>query len=199
MTNLQEIWKEIPYLKGRYEASTFGRIRNLRTGHILRTPVNYKSDGVGYNRFTTIQNNILSYHYVQRVVMDTFKPIKDSWRFTVDHNDFNRQNNRLDNLSWKTQLENNQHSRSNGRYISANKKHSEWLKEASKNGSNPLVNYNTGKFGELSNSAKLTNDDVVKIRELRSSGKTCTEIGKIFGVCHQSISNICLKKSWNRV
>ena len=32
--NMEEIWKEISDLHGRYEVSTFGRIRNTITKHI---------------------------------------------------------------------------------------------------------------------------------------------------------------------
>lgn len=191
-----EIWKEIPYLKGRYECSDFGRIRNMRTGHILKTPVNYKTAGIGYNRFTTIINNLLSYHYVQRVVMETFKPVKNSHLLTVNHIDFNRQNNYLENLEWCTMSENIQHSHDHGRHDEANKKQSFRMKQRIKDGKNWLVNYNTGKRGEAAISAKLKDADIPIIRVKRESGQSCWSIAKEYGVTHQTISNITLGKSW---
>jgi hypothetical protein len=199
MQSTQEIWKDIPGLENRYEVSITGKVRNKRTGHVLKTPVNYKSTGVGYNRFTTISQNVLRYHYVQRVVMEAFCPHPDSHNLTVNHKDFNRQNNHLDNLEWCTMSENIQYSHDNGRHDEARKLSSIRMKRMVAEGKNWLVNYNTGKKGERALGSKLKDSDIPKIRLMRKEGHSCNSIAKMFGVCHQSISNITLGKSWSHV
>jgi hypothetical protein len=49
--------------------------------------------------------------------------------------------------------------------------------------------------GESSGQAKLTSDDVFKIRELVKF-KTQKEVGKIFGISNQQVSGIVRRKYW---
>lgn len=46
---------------------------------------------------------------------------------------------------------------------------------------------------------KLTDDDVREIRRLRATGLTQTQVGNMFGVCFQAISNIDRRKSFAEV
>lgn len=50
--------------------------------------------------------------------------------------------------------------------------------------------------GEKNNHAKLTEDDVRKIRELLASGKSARSIAPIFGVRHAAILTIKDRKNW---
>lgn len=53
--------------------------------------------------------------------------------------------------------------------------------------------------GERNNHAKLTNYDVRRIREMWSSGKSQTEIAKIFDVTCSTINQIVNGKTWTHV
>jgi hypothetical protein len=50
--------------------------------------------------------------------------------------------------------------------------------------------------GEKSSSAKLTNQQVIEIRQLISSGVSLSEIGRRFGVWPQTILNIKIERTW---
>jgi hypothetical protein len=52
--------------------------------------------------------------------------------------------------------------------------------------------------GESSGQAKLTSDDVFKIRELVKF-KTQKEVGKIFGVSQNQVSRIASRKTWEHL
>lgn len=49
--------------------------------------------------------------------------------------------------------------------------------------------------GELNPRAKLTQADVVRVREMRASGSTYSEIGKRFGVTRATAFDVC-QRSW---
>ena len=54
--------------------------------------------------------------------------------------------------------------------------------------------------GENSGMAKLTNEKVIKIRELYAKkSMTVRAIGKMFGVSHSSIVNICKRRLWTHI
>lgn len=58
---------------------------------------------------------------------------------------------------------------------------------------------NTKARGEANRHAKLSIDDVRKIRELLTSGGSCTVIAKEFGVQKSCISKIAVGRSWSHV
>jgi len=53
--------------------------------------------------------------------------------------------------------------------------------------------------GERNPRARLTESDVVKIRQLIAKGRTNVEIARQFGVAHSMISRIRRGRSWQRV
>nr|WP_033609299.1 NUMOD4 domain-containing protein [Lactiplantibacillus paraplantarum] len=86
-----EIWRTSPY-EG-YSASTLGRIRNDRTGRILK-PGKTK---LGYLIVTVGGQS----RYTHQIIMDTFMRISESEREVlsdIDHINSNRSDNRLSNL-----------------------------------------------------------------------------------------------------
>jgi|LGVF01.2.fsa_nt_gb hypothetical protein len=124
---MKEIWKGIKDYKF-HEVSNLGRIRSLdkvlviwnhtkkgfskqhRKGKIL---INQKSNR-GYNIITLCQNNTYKTFSIHRLVALAFIPNPLN-KATVNHKDFNQQNNTVDNLEWCTQKENIQHAFDNGR------------------------------------------------------------------------------------
>lgn len=97
-----EDWKVIPGY-GNYEVSSFGKVRNKKTGRILKPHgkggylhVGLSSSGKGKSTS------------VHRLVALTFLENADN-KAHVNHKDKNRSNNNINNLEWCTPLENNVH------------------------------------------------------------------------------------------
>lgn len=53
--------------------------------------------------------------------------------------------------------------------------------------------------GEASKNAKLTTDDIHKIRQFHAEGKSHKQIAKMFGICFQEISKIVRGERWAHI
>lgn len=90
---MEELWKKIDDGNDSvYEVSTDGRVRNSKTGRILRGRLN-RNDG--YYRVNLRGKD----EYIHRLVLKTFVP-NDNCRKYIRHIDRNKQNNSLSNLEW---------------------------------------------------------------------------------------------------
>ncbi|MBR6375111.1 MAG: NUMOD4 motif-containing HNH endonuclease [Alloprevotella sp.] len=99
-----EIWHkcEVPYT--RYEVSNLGRVRNARTGRVLRPWDN----GRGYLQvYLWYKGKIVQ--YVHNLVATAFV---EGWRegLQVNHKNGVKTDNRAENLEWVTSSENRQHA-----------------------------------------------------------------------------------------
>ena len=112
VTNLEwfyeeEEWRTIKdfsdKIRPNYSVSNYGRIRNDTTGKIIK-PLNrngYCSVGIMKNGF---QINI------HRLVAFAFYGFPNDSKYVVNHIDTNRKNNKLKNLEWVSQYQNNEHA-----------------------------------------------------------------------------------------
>jgi hypothetical protein len=105
-----EIWKEIPLEltnnKNGYFISSYARFKNAK-GHII---INYKYSS-GYKRLNIERKAFL----LHRLVAITFIPNLEN-KEQVNHIDGNKLNNRLENLEWVTNKENQIHKVKLGLY-----------------------------------------------------------------------------------
>jgi hypothetical protein len=146
--NDMETWVDVGIAKGRYKVSSYGRVMGLK-GQIL---VPHK-DKDGYMRLhIRAEKGIKKFVGVHRLVAMNFIPNPQDKK-EVNHIDFNRSNNYIDNLEWVTRKENAVHSRE--RY---------------------------GVRGEDNSRAKVTNKQALRMRELRKHGLLYREIAKIYNL-----------------
>lgn len=104
---MTEVWKECPSLEG-YEVSNFGKVRNAKTGHILKT--NYQRT----SRYETVTVGTKKIHCdIHRLVAAAFIDNPEH-KTQVNHIDGDKSNNRADNLEWCTGSENMKHAFCNG-------------------------------------------------------------------------------------
>lgn len=96
-----EIWKKKIFNKKQIEISNMGRVR-LSSGKIT---YGSKMEN-GYNIVNISGKSI----FVHRLVLSSFCKVVNWENYTINHKDYNKTNNNLDNLEWMTQKENNQHS-----------------------------------------------------------------------------------------
>ncbi len=103
-----EEWRLVEGYGSNYEASTYGKIRNVWTGRELKLQKNY----LGYlitRLYDSKKGKTVS---VSRTIASTFLVKKDG--LEVNHKDGNKENNRLDNLEYVTRGYNIKHAFTNG-------------------------------------------------------------------------------------
>lgn len=89
-----EKWKIIEEADN-YEVSSLGRIRNIKTGKI-RKPC---STNFGYAQVGLRINGKTVFRSIHRLVAKAFIPNPNNYA-EVNHKDYDRYNNRVDNLEW---------------------------------------------------------------------------------------------------
>lgn len=111
-TKIEEVWEIIPLpqLKSIYSVSNIGRVRNNRTGRILK----HSYDRRGYDRITFSVSTEDFKFYVHRLVLISFKVPNSDNKSDVNHINGNPSDNRLINLEWATRMENIHHACSIG-------------------------------------------------------------------------------------
>lgn len=122
---MNEIWKSVPGFGGLYEASSEGRIRNVRifgrgkSGPKLNTLWVEKEN---YLRVALRKNKKARHYYVHTVILDTFIGPKPEGCVAC-HNDGDGKNNRIENLRWDTQKNNEADKRKHGTAMLGPKHH----------------------------------------------------------------------------
>jgi len=154
-----ENWKTIAGFED-YSVSDQGRVRNNLTGRTIKPGLN----GVGYNLIGMRTNGKSKIKTLHRLVAENFIPNPDN-KPDVNHKNGVKTDNRLENLEWCTESENNIHAFKTGLFLSS----------------------------------KLTEVQVLEIRELLTRGSTQKKIGDQFGVSISIISKIKLGTRWAHV
>ena len=117
----EEVWKDIPELKGKYQASNLGRIRSVdhyiksnfhnckqvkRKGKIIKQ---FKGN---YYSISINENGKIKRKLVHRLVASAFILNLEN-KPCINHKDGNKFNNNIENLEWCTVQENTKHAYDN--------------------------------------------------------------------------------------
>lgn len=133
-----EIFKEIPGFNGRYQVSSYGKIRSCakqEKWHFLWL----RTDSDGYSEVSLWMKRKVFYKKVHRLVAEAFIPNPEN-KPQVNHCDTNKQNNNVLNLEWATSQEDADHRLKHGLQPIGDK------------------HYAYGKFGANHKSAKIVLD-----------------------------------------
>lgn len=105
---MQEIWKNIEWFKGMYQVSNTWKVRsmNYRNKNIVRE-LSQKTDW-RYMKIDLYSEWFKCTKNVHRLVAEAFL-LKIVGKDEVNHKDFNKTDNRVENLEWCTQEENRNH------------------------------------------------------------------------------------------
>lgn len=172
-------WRTIPDFPD-YEVSSLGGFRRstiCRSGKYAYRPVpyelkTYEQHGGGYRYYTIKRNGRQTKIRIRHAVLEAFGIPKPFPTAQVAHLDGNPNNDRLDNLAWKTAYENSQDKFRHG----------------------------TVTFGEDHPGSKVTVADVIRIRELFATGSyTFAALGRQFGLDGTMIGHIVRRRFWTRV
>ena len=169
MDNLPEIWKPVVGYEGLYSVSSLGRVRSEFAKYKGRIRRQQRSPS-GYLVVGLSGSGKWKCARVHQLVAAAFiGPCPDGC--AVNHNDGNKENNHADNLEYVTPSENQQHAKKLG--------------------------LRTVRVGERNPMAKLTPEDIRKIKALRHA--TLGELAKRFKVSKQTICDIRAGRTWPHI
>ena len=185
-----EEWRAVKDYEGLYEVSSLGRVRSLdrividtngkRKRRFAGVVLKASLANTGYRAVTLNKRGAYRAYLVHTLVAVAFigdAPGKVGVRkdsYQVNHKNLNKLDNRPCNLEWVTKRENLEHARKNGVIPTGN---------------------------DLPHTV-LTPDQVQEIRVLLSDypdGLSFSDIGKMYGVSHGSISHIYHKRTWKHL
>lgn len=111
---LNEEFRDIKGFEGLYQVSNYGRVKSLYgyngQKHYARIKIlKALNNGKDYLSVSLIKNKKLSYSKIHRLVAQAFIP-NDKNYSCINHKDYNRGNNRVENLEWCTLQYNNEYS-----------------------------------------------------------------------------------------
>lgn len=179
MGNQEEIWKDVVGYEGYYQVSNLGNARSLDRIIINKDGVPKITRGMnlklrnrqGYLFIDTYINLRSKTTRVHRLVAEAFIPNSHN-KPHVNHINGIKTDNRVENLEWCTMKENMVHASQIG-----------------------LVSK-----GEKIHSSKLTNEIVIKIRELSCQGMTAPQIEKEIGIIKPcQINAIIRREAWKHI
>lgn len=163
-----QVWEPITGYEN-YSISNRGEVKNSHK-RLLKP---YR-DGKGYMAVALCKNGVPETKLVHRLVAAAFISNPEN-KATVNHINGVKTDNRIENLEWASQSENNKHAYDTG------------LSKAKRNAGN-----NNGR-------AKLTNSDVAEIRELlKNKELKQKDIAIRYGVHPTCIGAIKKGKSWTQ-
>lgn len=108
---MQEIWKAVPGFEGLYEVSDQGRVRNAKK-HVLA--FNKMTNGYLCVHLYANGKHTRSPKTIHRLVARVFLA-KPEHATEVNHKNFDRADNRVENLEWVSAVENVRHTVAAGR------------------------------------------------------------------------------------
>jgi len=130
---MQEIWKDIPEYEGYYQVSNLGRVKSLQRFGVradrIKKPV---IAGKGYLRTKLSINGKYKNILIHQLVAMAFLGHKpNGWKIVIDHIDFDKTNNNVNNLRIVSHYENNnkKHLPSSSKYTGVNwsKNNKRWI------------------------------------------------------------------------
>ncbi len=154
-------------VKDYYAINSEGQIFSDNSG-LMKTGNRDRTDYQIIN-FQLINNRKKTFR-LHRLVLMAFKSVENMETLEVNHIDGDKTNNRLENLEWYSTSKNQQHA------------------------------FNIGlqkpRRGSKSNFSKLSEEDIIRIFELRKQGYTQQKIADEVRCTRSNISYILNKKTW---
>jgi hypothetical protein len=186
---IMEEWKEIPWSNGLYLASNLGNIKRVES-KVKNQPsgkqnVGYRKVGGKILSQKTKKNGYMEVNlyvspqkskmcHVHRAVYFAFNPDADM-SLQINHKNYDKSDNRLENLELVTGSENMLHANLNGRIV-----HKRML-------------------GENSRVSKLNNEKVLEIRRLHSETRAVSKIAEMFSIGKTQVQRIVKRQSWSHI
>jgi hypothetical protein len=159
---------EIDGIKKEYLLYDDGRLYDVQLQRFKNPMENQK----GYLRYSIYVYGKRKFFFVHRLVLSVFNPIENMENLQVNHIDGNKKNNRLENLEWCTQSENQIHAFSHG-----------------------LIS----RKGEKNSQCKLSEKDVFEIINMLRRKEPYNLIAKKFNISKNTVAAIRSKRLWKHI
>lgn len=184
---MKEIWK-IFKPNPNYEISNMGKVRNLCTLKELAQIDN----GHGYKTVTLYESSHGRRYYVHRLVAFTFLENKEN-KPEVNHLDGNKANNKVTNLEWCTQIENNRHAVKIGLRVCTEKMRANSKKQINIVNNNPILRAKGIKKSIETNKAKKQSEYIMNSSNQFKPIK-CLELNRVFLSARRVEQKLGIKK-----
>lgn len=174
-----ERWRDIPGYRGLYQVSDQGKVKSLArskrkgAGNYARSEriLRTPPDPYGYPKVTLSKKGVEKKYFVHRLVLLSFVGECPSGMESC-HNDGNPENSWLSNLRYDTPKGN-----------AADKHRHGTINKGSRNGG-----------------AKITEDDVVEMRDWYAEGEmTCKQLAEVYGLAASHTSDTLGRRKWSHV
>ncbi len=171
--NTEEIWKDVVGYEGLYQVSNLGNARSFMGRRLSIGVECYKLKASNSSKGYKFISISAKTAYIHRLVAKAFIPNPLN-KPQINHINGIKHDNRVENLEWCTSSENRIHAFEKGL-------------------AKVLHGINHGR-------CKLTNEQVLKIRELALQGMGSYKIAKEIGIVSpKQIRNIISRKEWNHI
>jgi hypothetical protein len=189
-----EEWRDIPGYEGLYQVTNTGMVRSLdrphRKGQMMSPQVD--KSRYGHVKYHLCKNGKMRGFYAHQLVMLAFVgPCPEGME--VRHLNGVPGDNRVQNLRYGTAKENSQDSILHGTKQRCAAKLSAYMKAKHASGEHAYCH------GEKSHFSKLTEPEVLHIRELREGGAALKAIGLLYDLDHRHVWRIVNRKAWAHV
>jgi len=163
--------KEVAGYKGLYTITDKGIVESMKRNGTLGGELKHGYVKSGYARVSLYKHNKSTWKTIHRLLAEHFIPNPNKYPF-VCHNDGDTSNNHVSNLYWGTAKMN--------------------AADTLKHGTRPI--------GDKHWKAKLTEKEVIRIRELSDTKqKSYSQLSKLYGVSKSHIGLVVQRKSWKHI
>lgn len=225
---MEEIWKVIDGYEGYYEVSNQGRVRSVNrqitcNGVTMLRKSQIRLPGKkeeGYLYVALSKEGVVQTEYIHRLVAISFLEGRTEERSQVNHKNFIKSDNRVENLEWCSALENMEHFIKSGRAQKLSKEDIDMIIMAAEKGTpkkeiaktfnlsnntihkilkgeiyrDPSREYPIGKIKR-----KLSPDEAEAIFRDRLEGKSLVEIAKKYNIDGSTVSRIANGSRWKNL